>query len=122
VSPPIRLDHVVIVVGDRSRAAADYADLGFESAEASARRYAALLGRDAEAAEGGRLRIDLGDAAIRLAEPVSADDPVRAHLARRGEGPFALMLGSEAGSSAQDLPFAATHGARLEIRPSQLTM
>lgn len=89
-----------------------------ESVEASARRYAALLGRGAEVAEGGRVRIDLGDAAITLAEPVSADDPLREHLERRGDGPYALVLGSDAGGPARHLPFAAAHDARLEIRPS----
>jgi catechol 2,3-dioxygenase-like lactoylglutathione lyase family enzyme len=88
-------------------------------AEASAQRYAALLGQDAPppVEEGEALgtpamiaRLALANGtAIRLAAPLG-DGPLTDLLGRRGEGPVAVLF---RGGPKRELDLARTHGARM---------
>jgi catechol 2,3-dioxygenase-like lactoylglutathione lyase family enzyme len=89
---------------------------------ASAARYRALLGRDAERPpEGAEVpgaqvaSFALGSATIVLAAPDGdADSDLRRYLDRRGEGPYALALRA-AGAQPTTLDRERTHGVRLEL-------
>jgi catechol 2,3-dioxygenase-like lactoylglutathione lyase family enzyme len=88
------------------------ADLGVSVA-----RYRALLGtaeRESTLSNLSAATFALGDTAIMLATPADdSDTPLRARLASRGEGPFALALcGAD-----QDVTFdiRLAHGARMEL-------
>jgi catechol 2,3-dioxygenase-like lactoylglutathione lyase family enzyme len=92
------------------------ADLGVSVA-----RYRALLGvaeREGTSMAGlSAMRaatFALGDVASTLATPADdADTPLRARLASRGEGPFALALRGAGQSETLDLRLA--HGARIDV-------
>ena len=81
-----------------------------EDREASARRYAALLG--AEAADGPAAAFALGGAVLRLAARGTGADVAQA-LDGRGEGPFAVRFRS-LGPAARLDP-GLSHGARLLV-------
>lgn len=93
--------------------------------DASVARYRALLGqatveplsRPGFTAGGTGARFAafaLGTATIVLAAP-DGDAALRDHLARRGEGPYALALRTESAASASRLDPARTHGVPIEL-------
>jgi hypothetical protein len=98
--------------------------------DASVARYQALLGRapiepplsppGSTAGGPGALfaAFALGTATIVLATPdgdTTAGAAQRDHLARRGEGPYALALRTESAASASRLDPARTHGVPIEL-------
>jgi catechol 2,3-dioxygenase-like lactoylglutathione lyase family enzyme len=98
--------------------------------DASVARYQALLGQAptepplsppgfAAAGPGARFAaFALGTAAIVLAAPdegSAAGAALRDHLARRGEGPYALALRTDSAASAGRLDPARTHGVPIEL-------
>ena len=91
--------------------------------DASVRRYRALLG--VEPSEGSAsplpeartVDFELNSTTITLATPDSKTSPLRGHLARRGEGPYALRLRTSNSEYAGTLDLMRTHGARLELVP-----
>lgn len=58
--------------------------------------------------------------AIALVTPASGRSPLRDHLARRGEGPFALWLYTRDAARAGRLDLARSHGAWIELTPAPL--
>ncbi len=91
--------------------------------DASVARYKQLLGVDpSEGAasplpEARTVDFPLGPTTITLAMPVGKSDSLRGHLAKRGEGPYALRLRTTNSGSTGMLDPARTHGARLELVP-----
>jgi catechol 2,3-dioxygenase-like lactoylglutathione lyase family enzyme len=90
------------------------ADLG-----ASVARYRALLGtteRESSSADARTATFALGGTAITLATPADdSDTSLRARLAARGEGPFALALRTNASANVGRLGIEHTHGAPIEL-------
>lgn len=97
--------------------------VGVADIDASVGRYKALLGL--EPSEGSAMPLPetrtvdftLGSATITLAMPTGKSSPLRGHLARRGEGIYALRLRTPKSASAGLLDPARTHGAGLELMP-----
>lgn len=94
-----------------------------DDVDASARRYAALLGVEVPTPEDGTV----GDAPARtaslrlangtrvtLASPVGSEGELAKAIAERGEGPFAAVFAA-GGGEPRELDPARTHGARLAI-------
>jgi catechol 2,3-dioxygenase-like lactoylglutathione lyase family enzyme len=94
--------------------------------EASITRYRALLGRDPiepppTSPPGARFAaFEIGSAAITLAAPTGEAVPdgagsLRAHIAARGEGPYALALRTELAANAGSLDQGRTHDVPIEL-------
>jgi catechol 2,3-dioxygenase-like lactoylglutathione lyase family enzyme len=90
--------------------------------DASVARYRALLGRDPIEAQPGALlaAFEIGGAALRLAAPAgeaapAAEESLRARIAERGEGPYALALRTESAANAGTLDQGRTHGVPVEL-------
>ena len=82
-------------------------EVAVQNPEASARRYAALLG--ATASPGAPIALAGGRSSVVLVGP----DRAAAVLAARGEGPVALTLRVAPGSATGDLDPVRTHGVRI---------
>lgn len=95
--------------------------VGVADIDASVTRYKALLGM--EPSEGSAMPLPetrtvdftLDSATITLATLTGKSSPLRGHLARRGEGLYALRLRTPKSASAGMLDPARTHGAGLEL-------
>ena len=94
--------------------------------EASVARYRALLGRDpidqspAPLAGARSATFEVGGAAITLAVPAGETAPdgegtLRARLAARGEGPYALTLRTNSAANLGMLDQDLTHGVSIEL-------
>ncbi len=97
------VSNITVAVADLAASIARYRGLlGTEPVEAS------VSLPDARAAV-----FHVGPAAITLAQPATETSPLRAHLAARGDGPYALTLRPLSGASPAPLDPALSHSARL---------
>ena len=90
--------------------------------DASVARYKQLLGFDpsegaSALSEARTVDFPFGPPTITLATPDGKSDSLRGHLARSGEGPYALRLRTAKSGRVGMLDPARTHGARLELVP-----